>query len=100
MTQVTWRAPDDVVARVRQQAAERGRSLNDWLTAVLTAVADPASAGTEAEVLRERLARAGLLEQVEADGVVRPDAELVRAARAAAGSSGPMLSEIVSQLRE
>ncbi len=99
MTQVTWRAPDDVVARVRQQAAEHGRSLNDWLTTVLTAVADPASAGTEAAVLRERLARAGLLEHVEVHAVTRPDAELVRAARAAAGASGPMVSDIVLEQR-
>ena len=98
MAQVTWRAPDDVVERVKRQAAEHGRSLNDWVTTVLSAVSDPAAAGSQAQALRERLARAGLLEAVAGRAVERPQGAAVAAARAAAGAGVP-LSDLVSDGR-
>ena len=97
MGQVTWRVPDDVLERVRAQATERGRSLNEWLTVVMTAAADPASAGSEGEALRERLTRAGLLETSDRRAR-RPAADPVASARAAAGR-GELASEIVSRHR-
>ena len=71
--------------------------MNDYVTAVLDAATDPALAGSEAERLRERLARAGLLVD-PGPPRVRPSPEAVRKAGAAA-ASGTSLAEIVSQGR-
>jgi hypothetical protein len=93
MAQVTWRAPDELVDRVRAVAAAEQRSVNDFLTQVMRAVTDPDLAGDAAARVRERLARAGLL---AAPGAVRrrPDAGPVAAARRTAGT-GTTLSELV-----
>ena len=63
MAQVSWRADDELVERVRQVASWSGRSLNEYLTVVLSAATDPELAGSEADAVRERLALAGLLEE-------------------------------------
>lgn len=98
MAQMTWRTSDELLERVRRQAQQRGRSLNDWVTAVLSAATDPAFAGDEAQQVRERLAAAGLLEPVQAAARRRPaDADVVRA-RAAAGRGTP-LSQLVGEGR-
>jgi hypothetical protein len=62
---MTWRTSDELLDRVRRQAQQWGRSLSDWVTAVLSATTDPALAGDEAQRVRQRLATAGLLEGVE-----------------------------------
>jgi hypothetical protein len=99
MAQMTWRVDDQLLERVRRQAAERGHSLNEWVTVVLAAASDPAYAGDAAEQLRERLRRAGLLEELPAPARRRrPDAERLAAARAAAGR-GTALSDVVTQGR-
>ncbi|CAN5291045.1 hypothetical protein BH20ACT3_BH20ACT3_06170 [soil metagenome] len=89
MTQVTWRATEELVERVRAVAAQDGRSLNDFLTRLARAATDPELAGADAARLRERLARAGLL--VTPDGPPRPppDPDVVAAARRRAGSGTP-----------
>lgn len=97
MAQVTWRAPDEVVERVRDGARRSGRSLNDYVTRVLSAATDPELAGDEAERVRERLDRAGLLEDLR-PVPARPSADRLAAARAAA-SVGTPLSELVSRGR-
>lgn len=94
---MTWRAPDEVLERVRRQAQAHGRSLNEWVTTVLAAASDPDSADSEATALRERLVRAGLLEPSDRR-VQRPDAPRVAAARNAAGR-GTSLSDLVSEGR-
>lgn len=91
---MTWRTSEELLERVRRQAQEHGRSLNEWVTAVLSAASDPSSAGDEAQQLRERLARAGILEDVEPP-VPRPARARVAAARAAAGR-GESLAGIVT----
>src|SRR6187455_1019147 len=97
MTQVTWRAPDELVERVRKAAERLGRSLNDYLTRLAEAAVDPELAGDEAERLRERLTQAGL---IVAPGPARrrPDQKAVALARRRAGSGTP-LSELVKQGR-
>ena len=95
---MTWRAPDELMERVRRQAQSRGRSLNDWVTTVLDAASDPAAAGSEAAALRERMLRAGLLDEPEARRVQRPPAGQLAAARRAAGAGQPM-HEVVSEGR-
>ncbi|WP_142000474.1 Arc family DNA-binding protein [Amycolatopsis cihanbeyliensis] len=95
--QVTWRAPDELVERVRQVAEQEGRSMNEYLTFVLDAATNPETAGDERQRLRERLTRAGLLASPGAPRE-RPDPEAVaRAGRAAA--SGTPLSDLVSEGR-
>jgi hypothetical protein len=96
MAQMTWRAPDELLERVRRQAQQRGRSLNDWVTAVLAAASDPATASSEAERLRERLAQAGLLEPETGSDRQRPPEAQVAAARVAAGRG----SSLVEHLRD
>ena len=71
--------------------------MNEFLTQVLRAVTDPESGGSEAERVRERLARAGLLAP-PGNVRTRPPAEAVARARQAAGTGTP-LAEIVSRGR-
>lgn len=97
MAQMTWRTSEELLERVRRQAQEHGRSLNEWVTVVLSAASDPSSAGDEAQQLRERLARAGLLEE-GGPLATRPAPDRVAAARAAAGR-GTSLADIVSSGR-
>lgn len=99
MAQMTWRTTEDLLERVRMQAREHGRSLNDWVTLVLSAASDPQHAGDQAEQVRERLRRAGLLEPPDGRASRRPpDAARLAAARAAAGGGTP-LSEVVARSR-
>lgn len=60
---------------------------------------DPEPSGDEAAILRERMQRAGLLEEPESRSVRRPPLDEVAAARRAAGASRP-LSALVSDGRE
>jgi hypothetical protein len=59
--QLTLRILERVATQVKRAAAERGLSVNRWISDVLSAAVDPDFAGDEAERVRERLARAGLL---------------------------------------
>lgn len=95
---MTWRASEELIERVRRQAQDQGRSLNDWVTAVLDAASDPGTAAGEAQRVRERLARAGLLEPVAAAAPRRPSPAQLKRARAAAGR-GASLAELVREGR-
>lgn len=61
MTRVMWQASDELMERVRAAAELRGRTLNDYMSSVLDAATNPDLGGTEAERLRVRLERAGIL---------------------------------------
>jgi hypothetical protein len=99
MAQMTWRTTEELLDRVRAQAEQRGRSLNEWVTTVLAAASDPDLAGTDADRVRERLARAGLLEQpAEVPTGRRPPRARLESARAAAGHRTP-LSDLVADSR-
>lgn len=95
---MTWRASEELLERVRRQAEERGRSLNEWVTEVLSAVTDPSTAGTEAEQIRERLRAAGILESIPARPRRPVSAKQLAAARQAAGGGTPM-SELIADGR-
>ena len=94
---MTWRVSEELLERVRRQAAEHGRSLNDWVTTVLAAVSDPAHADSATDEVRERLAHAGLLQPTGPAGS-RPAKAAVARARAAAGR-GTSLATLVADGR-
>lgn len=98
MSQLTVRAPEDLVARVRLAAAAAGQSMNEYVVVVLGAATDPNLAGSQAERIRQRLAQAGLLEQLPGEADPRPSPEALRQAgrRAASGRS---LAELVHEGR-
>lgn len=94
--QMSLRLPDDLAARVRERAARSGKSVNGWIALVLSAAVDPELAGSEAERVRERLRRAGLLD--EAPGSARePDPAAVARARQAAGGGTPLAAIVTDE---
>jgi len=95
---MTIRLDDELLDRVRHTASRQGRSMNEYVGHILDAATDPDLAGGEAEQLRERLRRAGLLAPSEPPRT-RPPADLVAKARAAAGKGVP-LSTLVSEGRD
>ena len=98
MPQLTIRADEELVARIKETAARAGRSMNDYVTAVLDAATNPDLADTAAERTRERLRRAGLLLAPTRLEGRRPSVDAVAAAgqRAAAGQP---LADYVSEGR-
>ena len=98
MSQVTWRAPDELVERVRRAAERQGRSLNAYLTRLAEAAVNPELAGDELERLRERLTRAGLIAE-PGPRRRRPDREAVAGAGRRAGHGTP-LSDLIVRERE
>lgn len=97
MEQMTWRAPADLIERVRRAAQRQHRSMNDYVTAVLDAATNPSLASSEAERLRQRLDQAGLLAE-PGKPRRRPSRDETDRARSRAGR-GTSLSELVSQDR-
>lgn len=99
MTQISWRADDELVTRAKQRAQALNKSLNEYVTAVVEAATDPRHAGSEAAELRERLGAAGLLaEPFARPSAPRPRPEEVRAARRRAARGKPV-SEILLEDR-
>lgn len=98
MTQVTWRAPEELVARVRRAAEQHGRSLNEFVSRVLDAATDPELTDDESLRIRERLAAAGLLAPTGPPRP-RPAEEDLAHARRRAGQGHP-LADLVRDGRE
>lgn len=95
MRQISLRVPDQLADDLKRAAADREASLNSFATAALRAAVDPDFSGDEAERLRGRLRRAGLLWEPEGVPPDPPTREELERARAAAGEGTP-LSELVS----
>jgi plasmid stability protein len=98
MAQLTIRATDDLIRRVKSSAAEVGRSMNDYVTSVLDAATDPDLADSAAERVRERLGRAGLLVTPARTSGRRPSPDAIAAAGARA-ATGRALSDFVADGR-
>ncbi len=98
MTQITIRANEELIARVRLMAGIGGWSMNEFVVLVLDAATNPQLAGSPVEQLRERLVMAGLAPPPTPRHGSRPDAAKVRAARRRAGKA-TSLSDIVADAR-
>ncbi len=98
MPQLTIRCDEDLKSTVAAAARSQGRSLNEYVCTVLTAATNPDLAGSEAEQIRERLARAGLLLELPRLTTARPPREAVLAAGRRA-AQGKLVSDIVSEDR-
>lgn len=94
MQQITWRADDELVARVKVSAQILSVSMNEYLTRIAQAATDPSLSSNEIEEIRARLRLAGLLSDFESRDEVPPDDDAVAAARQRAGRGTP-LSELV-----
>lgn len=90
MTQLTIRADEVLVRRVKAAASELGRSMNDYVTAVLDAATNPESASTDAARLRERLRLAGLLTAPSRLAGQRPNADAIARAGQRAATGRPL----------
>jgi plasmid stability protein len=99
MAQLTIRTTDELVEQIKRVAAGEGRSMNEWVVFVLRAAVDPEFAGSEAERVRERLRRAGLLEEWDGPSPTRPDPALVAAARVRAGKGKPLSDFVIEGRR-
>lgn len=98
-SQLTLRVDETLARRLKQVAAEKGQSVNSFAEFVLETAVNPHLAGTERERLRERLARAGLLETGPPVDFEPPSDEEFEKARRAAGG-GTLASDLVSRDRE
>ncbi len=96
--QITIRLDPELVKRLKADARRAGRTMNMHVTAILAAATDPDTAGDEAEQLRERLRRAGLLLEVTSRPEPPPDDDALERARDEAGRGTP-LSDLISELR-
>lgn len=97
MVQLTLRVDEALARRLKATAAEHGRSVNSYATAVLQAAVDPALAGDEVERMRARLSQAGLL-AAAIPVAERPAQTAVQRARRRAARGRP-LSDLVSEGR-
>jgi uncharacterized protein (DUF1778 family) len=95
MRQITIRASDELIDRVKAAARSHGESMNEWVVFVLDAATDPAHVGDRAEQLRERLRRAGLLLEPVARTSPRPAPALVEAAGRRAARGKPVSDYVV-----
>lgn len=101
MGQITVRAADELVERVRDAAGVAGRSMNDYIAFVLDAATNADLAGSDAERVRERLRRADLLVPSNAWPAPRrspADAKRVREAGERA-ATGRLVSDLVNESR-
>lgn len=99
MANVTLRVEDETWEAVKAAAEREGQSANAYIAGVLSALTDPDSAGDRGERIRERLRRAGMLEEPPHTTKRRPSAAAVRAAGRRAGRGTPV-SDLVSEGRE
>jgi predicted transcriptional regulator len=98
MAQLTLRISDDLARDLKREAARRGESVNALASHALSALVDPELEGDAIERMRERLRRAGLLEQPALHEGPQVSDEQFQRARVAAGRGRP-LSDFVSEGR-
>lgn len=98
MHTLTVRLDDELADAVKDTARREGCSINAWVAHALRSATDPEYAEGDAEQLRARFRRAGLLAEWEPPADPRPSPEAFAAASRAA-SRGTPLSQLVSEDR-
>lgn len=98
MGQITVRASDELISRVKSSAATIGRSMNDYVISILDAATDPDLADSASERVRERLRCAGLLVTPAHLPGQRPPRDAIAAAGARA-ATGRSVSDFVADGR-
>ena len=99
MAQISLRIPDELADDIKADAKAQKLSVNGYITYILRSASDPEFGGTEAERVRDRLRRAGLLEEWPGEPEEkRPDREEIARIRAKAGK-GTSLSDLVIEER-
>ncbi len=98
MHQISLRAPDEIVSRVRDSARAEGMSVNAFIVHVLDAATSSEHLDDLGQRLRERLRRAGLLDEPALYEGPVPDPVAVAAAGRRAARGTP-LSDYVSEGR-
>lgn len=96
---MTWRASEELIRDVKRVAAQRGTSVNEFVTQLVIAATDPQHAADVDDRIRERLARSGLLAPSAQGPAPAVDPDAVAAARREAGQ-GTALSQVLSESRE
>ncbi len=99
MAQISLRISDELAEDVKADARRNKLSLNGYITQILKTASNPEFGGTEAERMRERFRRAGLLQEWPPFDGERPGREELEKARAEAGK-GKALSEYVIEGRD
>ncbi|HNA44355.1 MAG TPA: hypothetical protein PLO12_07040 [Solirubrobacterales bacterium] len=99
MAQISLRISDELAEDIKADAKARKLSVNGYITHILRSASDPEFGGSEGERVRERLRRAGLLEEwLDEPEVERPDPKEIARIRAKAGK-GTSLSDLVIEER-
>lgn len=99
MAQISLRIPDELAEDIKSDAKAKNLSVNGYITYILRSVSDPEFGGSEAERVRERLRRAGLLEEwVDEPAIEPPSQEELKRIRAKA-SRGTSLTDLVLEER-
>lgn len=99
MARISLRIPDQLAEDVKADARRKNLSVNGYITYLLKTASDPEFGGTEAERMRERFRRAGLLQEWPPIDGDRPSREELEKARTEAGQ-GKSLSEYVIEGRD
>lgn len=99
MAQISLRISDDLARDVKADARRQKLSVNGYITFILKSASNPDFGGSEAERVRDRLRRAGLLEEWIGEPEVQPPTtEEFETARAKA-SKGKSLTDLVLEER-
>jgi plasmid stability protein len=72
MVRLNLRIDDALADDLRVMAARRGESVNAMATTAFRALTDPHASGRDIQQIRERLARAGLLNEPAPEPAPRP----------------------------
>lgn len=100
MAQISLRISDQLAEDLKADARRQKLSVNGYITHILNSVSDPEYGGTEAERVRERLRRAGLLAERSDDSEnERPSRQEFEQARAKAGEGKPLSDYVIDGRR-
>jgi hypothetical protein len=99
MAQISLRISDELAEDIKSDARRRKLSVNGYITYILRSASDPEFGGSEAERVRERLRRAGLLEEWDGEPEIEPPTQEEFEQARAAASKGKSLTDLLLEER-